>query len=183
MSRKVWKAAIQLASDHGSYLCIGGGEPTLHKDFWEILGYSIGKIEENVWLATNGSQTETAIALANLAKKGAISCALSQDEWHDPISSQVVRAFRDRGFERNDNDAREIRDVSNHLIKSGRCKDGEDGCVCEDIFVDPYGDIKGCGCKNSPIFGNVLRAVNIPDDWEYGTCSNKQTIQNLAKVC
>jgi len=168
MSRKVWKAAIQFASDlGGGNLCIGGGEPTLHKDFWEILGYSIGKIEENVWLATNGSQTETAIALANLAKKGAISCALSQDEWHDPIDSRVIHAFTNgktayASYGSNDHDAREIRTIKNPF-KAGRCKDGKEGCVCEGLLIEPDGKIRGCGCHDAPVYGTVFDP-DIPED-------------------
>lgn len=184
MTREIWKEAIKLASNYGD-ITLGGGEPTLHPDFWEILGLSLGSGVEYVWMATNGSQTETALALANLAKKGALGVALSQDIYHDSIDPRVVNAFTKdskiyNGMGREDNDSREIRNVTGNEIKSGRCKIGKTGCICPDLIVLPNGTIKGCACKDAPIFGNVFDP-RIPDFWQSGECSNKQTKGNNMK--
>lgn len=176
MTREVWKAAINLAKDHGEEsITIGGGEPTLHPDFWAILGLCMGSFEY-VWMATNGSIPEIAIPLARLAKKGAIGCALSQDQWHDPITPEVIRAFsKDKqGFIRdNDNDSREIRRTV-EPFKAGRCKDGRKGCVCSDVMLMPDGIIRGCACPDAPYFGTVFNP-QIPEFWQRGECSKDQT--------
>jgi len=98
----------------------------------------LAKSDDTPWMATNGSQTEIALALASLARKGIISVALSLDDFHDPIDPKVVEAFT--SGKKNvpayqTADLREIRDVSSNLIKSGRCKKGKKGCICEGIFL------------------------------------------------
>lgn len=166
----------------GDVISIGGGEPTLHPKFWEIIGLSLGSCgseEGYVWLATNGSITPTALALANMAKRGILGVALSRDQFHDPIDQAVIDAFTKPernydGFSRGTPDAREIRDTSHNLIKAGRCEDGIDECICEDILVEPSGQIRGCGCKDAQYFGTVFNP-QIPECYERGTCSNKQT--------
>lgn len=172
MSLETFRKAIQLDDS----LTIGGGEPTIHPAFWQIIGESIASVDY-VWLATNGKETQTALALAKLAKRGIIGCALSQDEYHDYIDPVVTQAFtkeRRNGvtgyYEGNKNeDHRELRDVSAHAINSGRCDFGEDGCICEDLFCMPDGRIKACGCADSPILGTV-DGFEVPEDWEYGVC-------------
>jgi MoaA/NifB/PqqE/SkfB family radical SAM enzyme len=172
MPRKVWQKAIEWATQD-DHVEIGGGEPTLHPDFWEIIGKCLGTFDL-VWLATNGSQTNTALALAGLARKGAISCALSRDRFHDPIDQRVVKAFtRETGysaneivgpFYRHDNDCREIRDVSTSKSGFSPFRDPDMGgdpnnCPGCGLFVTPSGKIKVCGCLDSPIIGNVFDGI------------------------
>jgi len=163
------------ALKYDGMLTIGGGEPTLHPLFWQILMEAIAHSEESLWMATNGSQTEIALALANLAKKGVLGVALSLDVFHDPIDCKVVEAFTKSlnhpSSYNTSTDYREIRNVSGHLIKAGRCKDGEEGCICSSLFVKPNGDVKGCGCKNAPLFGNVNKGFEIPYMFEDGECT------------
>ena len=45
------------ALEYDEYITIGGGEPTLHPKFWEMMGLALG-FGEYVWLATNGSITK-----------------------------------------------------------------------------------------------------------------------------
>lgn len=182
MTPRVYKKAIEFATDTES-ITLGGGEPTLHKDFWGILGLSIGSVE-NVWLATNGSQTETSLKLANMARRGVIGCALSLDCYHDPIDPRVIQAFTrnksNYGFNYgggSENDYREIRDVTGREIIAGRCEEGEEGCVCEGLMIEPNGDIKACGCDDAPTLGTIFKPC-IPEDWETYTCHKKQEQNN-----
>jgi len=142
----------------GDYISLGGGEPTIHPKFWEILGLSIGHFE-SVWLATNGSVTRTALALARMAANGVIGCRLSLDSYHDEIDACVEQAFEVALGGRNANDAREIsrgaEAVGANLINSGRCDWGEDRCPCDTTFIKPNGDIHVCGCEDSPKIGSV----------------------------
>lgn len=171
MSIETFRNALKNGDEH---IAIGGGEPTLHPQFWQILGESIAAAEY-VWMATNGSITPIAMALAGLAKKGVLGVALSLDEFHDPIDPKVVEAFqRPKGKSILD-DNREIRNVSGFLVKSGRCKDGRVGCICSEMVVKPNGDVRGCGCKKAPCYGNVNGEWHIPDEFSYGECSVKKT--------
>jgi len=173
MSLETARSAV--AEFGAEYVSIGGGEPTLHPLFWQILMETAAKVE-GVWLATNGSQTETALALAKLAQKGTIGCDLSQDEYHDPIDPRVVRAFnRDpRPSHGPSPDLRGVRNVGGNEINGGRCDFGESGCVCNDLLVRPDGTVRGCGCEDAPAFGNVNTGVDVPDGWEWGECHKDQ---------
>ena len=175
MSIATFKRAVKLANHYGDTISIGGGEPTVHPKFWDMLGWAITHTdcEDNkTWLATNGKKTQDAIRLASLAKSGVISCDLSQDPYHETIDERVIRAFNvrenDRLRDMGINDHRGVRNTSNSLINAGRCDWGEDMCICEDIFVKPNGDIHQCGCADSPKIGNVLTGIS--GDVEFGTC-------------
>jgi MoaA/NifB/PqqE/SkfB family radical SAM enzyme len=173
MSIETAKKALEMFE--GDILTIGGGEPTIHPKFWEIFGLAMGiniRYELNPMIVTNGSMTDTAIALAALAKSGAISAALSQDAYHDPIDSKVVQAFVKDKPRRYSNDiytdCREIRNVAGHEINAGRCDFGEDDiCPCNDFIVKPNGDVKACGCDDAPILGNINDGTFDSSRWEF----------------
>jgi len=106
------------ALEFDEIVTIGGGEPTIHPQFWQILGESLAH-SEYLWLATNGKKTKIALTLAKLAKRGVLACALSLDNYHDPIEPEVITAFtkekkRDGvgGYFNQDKDFREIRNVT-----------------------------------------------------------------------
>lgn len=158
MTIETFIAAIDfIGEDH---IDIGGGEPTLHPQFWALIGYALGSCE-SAWLATNGSQTETTIKLANMARRGVIGCDLSIDFYHDPIDDRARKAFSKLGS--SDNDMRAIRDVSYTVKKRGRAIRtstwAEEGCACDGVMVDPDGDIFTCGCRRLKI-GNVHTGYN-----------------------
>jgi hypothetical protein len=157
MSKKTYVKTLELCG--GDYTSLGGGEPTMHPLFWEFLGLALGSDVEGLWMATNGSQTKIALALAKMAKSGVLGVALSRDDYHDEIDPSVVRAFeKDKGRNYNgaQEDLREIRTVTD-IKASGRAKNwGNDGCCCDDIVVDIHGDIWACGCKTMR-FGTVWK--------------------------
>jgi MoaA/NifB/PqqE/SkfB family radical SAM enzyme len=163
MPMDTFKQAIRLTEEHGEEsISIGGGEPTTHPEFWSILGQCIGSFDY-VWMATNGKNTEIAIKLANMARKGILGVALSQDPYHEQIDPRVVRAFNINKFSRDADDAREIRDTSHHLSNVGRAKlnglHAYDTCICEDNIILPSGKIKWCGCTSSPVIGDVWYGI------------------------
>ena len=161
MSMQVFKKALKIVQNDNGILEIGGGEPTLHPHFWSIIGQSLAANLENIWMATNGSKTEMAISLANMAKKGIISVRLSQDKYHPPIDKKVVNAFKKDYSNSNSNDFRSITgSISSPILKSGRAEENEiyseEDCACEVWFIDPYGNFKQCGCLDSPILCNIM---------------------------
>jgi hypothetical protein len=169
MSWKVFKAAVE----HASLVALGGGEPTLHRQFWKYLAYAIAHCDEGVWLATNGSRTDDALTLAKMAERGVMGCALSLDPWHAPIDPKVRKAFtkvdNPHSYERTDHDMREIRTVTEHLSWEGRArtlitKPKKHECCCADILVWPDGKVTQCGCEDSPLIGDVFNGINPMDD-------------------
>lgn len=177
MSLETFRNALEYCEEH---ITIGGGEPTLHPKFWDIIALSLSKFD--LWLATNGSITETALTLAGMAKKGILGCDLSQDEYHDPIDYVVVEAFRTTPYHllplherERSKDRRGVRDVSGDETKAGRCSWGEeDRCVCDDFIITPNGDVMACGCDDAPCLGNINGHFEIPEVWEWGVCHRKQ---------
>lgn len=184
MTRNVWQQALRFAEKYDSEaIAIGGGEPTLHPDFFDILADCLFSFSR-VWMATNGSRTKTMRRLARIIERedweenkeryidlmtdDQLTVALSNDYFHDPIDEGIMRYWTkqaDRkipGFE--------LRDVTKSLngpIGVGRAaKTGSGwttGCCCSDLQIIPSGKIKVCGCKKSPLIGDVWNGIE--DKW------------------
>jgi len=181
MPMAVFKKALDFCAENGDSPFIGGGEPTVHPKFWEFIGLVLGRAHEldteYISLITNGKKTEDALALANLAKRGVLGVGLSQDEFHEEIDERVVEAFTvDKGYPSiysndRDHDHRWIHGDNGRgyrtVYPTGRGKDcaTEEGCVCEDLQVDPHGRIWACGCKTKQ-FG-TLDNPDIPADYQH----------------
>lgn len=190
MTIQTFKNALK--HDWSECVVLGGGEPTIHPQFWEFIGIALGHFD-HVWLATNGKKTDIALTLANLARKGVLGVDLSQDMFHERINPKVVEAFtKDLRKYRshydvspNSNDQRAIRNTteSQDPFKTGRCDWGRDGCVCEELVVLPSGDVQPCGCYEAKayIIGNVNDPnFEVPGDWEHGVCYRDQP--NLVRM-
>lgn len=185
MEWKLFKKIIDTYSENikrrGAFVTLGGGEPTLHPLFWKFVAY--GTAHGTVWLATNGSQTETALTLCKLAKKGVLSVALSLDEYHDPIDERVIEAFSEgmkvhpgEGYteqypEKNcETDLRSIRSVEKPLY-GGRAKTFDkdklrEGCPCNQTQIKVNGDIYPCGCEDAPNIGSIQEGIT-DKQWKY----------------
>jgi len=169
MTRDMFLAAAELAEDHGEYVTIGGGEPTLHPLFWDFIGIMLGHEQGrgSVHVITNGSVTATAIRLANLARAGSLGAELSQDRYHSKIDASVVKAFtREDRYGEDHNDSRGIRTVST-ILNLGRAVDNgigtEDRCSCDDLFVRSDGTIWACAHEKAQ-FGTVFQP-EIPEGY------------------
>ena len=144
-------------------ITIGGGEPTIHPDLWNIFGAIMefaAKNEARVLMVTNGKLQFRAMALAKLcnsASEDGFTIELSADSFHEEISDSVISAFK-----HSDCHVRENRDCSVYS-ESGRAREtGAYGqtaymfghpdsdnsyCLCDATFIYPNGDIKQCGCE------------------------------------
>ena len=166
----------KMSSSFKRSISIGGGEPTLHPDFWKIINYAM--LYGKPWFATNGSNTEDVLRASDMAKKGLIRSCLSIDKYHSKIDKKVINSFKDgltrypmsrspKKSIRNKTcswewhsskginvDGRSIR-VSRNVKKIGRSKEGVVSCCCPTIQVKPNGTMTGCGCPDAPVVGTV----------------------------
>lgn len=177
MSEATFRQALKFAHSLGEYLVLGGGEPTVHPAFLDLLGLAIVHNpmagEMPVLVVTNGKRKSIALRLAELARDGTVQAELSLDEFHDPISQEVVMAFQprerqDRYFESGSRDLRGVRSVE-RIVPVGRGLTEEtaterEGCCCESLLVDPSGKLYACGCKTIEL-GTVWEP-NLPQDYD-----------------
>lgn len=186
MSLATFREALAMGED--AHLTLGGGEPTLHKDWdtmlLESLGNTSGPYDDgSLFIATNGSITKRALVLAKLAKSKVLEAQLSRDEYHDEIDQSVVDAFEN--IESEDRYSRSPHlGVRNTTMYSepkpyGRAiellcldededaheRDGTD-CMCSTTFVKPNGDIHQCGCPDSPKIGHTSTGYDSPQEDE-----------------
>ena len=156
------------------FISIGGGEPTLHPRFFDIIKHALYRFNY-VWMATNGSKSKTMFRLADIihgedydnqdefidGSDGKLTVALSTDYFHDPINQQVREMWgryslsRVSGFE-----LRDVTQSSVGVIGVGRAKkhvtEERPDCTCNEFIVKVDGTIKACGCPEAPIIGDVF---------------------------
>lgn len=173
MSQKTFNKAVKLCQDRCDSIFLGGGEPTMHPKFEGFLIQSIAASCENddmgkVGIITNGSIKKRALLIASLSKAEVISGFLSQDQYHDPIDDAVVSAFKSieqaKAYEKG------VWDTSHGgrrtPLPHGRAieflgldedhKRTDRDCPCPGWMIKPNGDIRQCGCDDSPIIGNIF---------------------------
>ena len=180
MDERTFVRTLDLCAEYGQTPYIGGGEPTVHPQFWQFLGLILGRAHEYdlemLGMHTNGKRTNDALALATLARRGVLGVTLSTDSYHEPIDPEVLKAFTGKGrtgdhwatSERRD--PHDLRGTANgadrQIVAMGRGKRitgaRRDYCVCEDLQVDPDGRIWACGCKRTQ-FGTVWDP-HLPDN-------------------
>ena len=172
MSKDVFKTALKLAHRYGEYITLGGGEPTIHPQFWDFLGLALAEYqydESGIYIVTNGKVTTTALALATMAKRGVLGVSLSQDKYHDSIDPEVTNAFTRETRPGQYSDEFDSRTINHSylVINAGRAKDNDLGdreaCFCDDIVVEPDGKLWACGCRQLA-FGTVFNP-EIPNDY------------------
>ena len=182
MDERTFVRTLDLCVEYGQAPYIGGGEPTVHPQFWQFLGLMLGRAHEfemdMVGMHTNGKRTADALALAALARRGLMGVTLSTDSYHEFIDQSVVEAFTKKaragrwddswGVEKRDpHDLRGTADGADRsVVAQGRGKRiagaKTNYCVCEDVQVDPAGVIWACGCKRTQ-FGTVWDP-HLPDN-------------------
>lgn len=165
-------------------ICIGGGEPTLHPDFFEILKLCMDKFSY-VWMATNGSQKATMLRLHAIIrhmdaeyfdnwrdrniirnKKSNLVVCLSLDKWHSDIDEDIKMLWRSQSnYNHEHRHCYELRDVGYMLSNQGRAKYYSIGtkdhkCICDALFFKANGNIHICGCEHSPIVGTIDEGFN-----------------------
>lgn len=176
MSRGVFQSAIQLVNELRTMCTIGGGEPTLHPDFKELVTYAVQNLPQypegleecvpSIHCVTNGKLKGKALWLVDQAKRHRLSVRLSQDWFHEPIHHDVVHAYDPKYWNTYDEehpytypyteeDKKTIWIGHNKLHSvhaHGRGANIPNShtlggkCLCGAIFVQPDGGIYSCGC-------------------------------------
>lgn len=174
MSDQVFRRALAFAVRHNQMVTLGGGEPTLHPQFWPWLQYARKRLyrvsddlgSSAIGLVTNGSRTEDALKLAQMASEGKIWAAVSKDPYHDPIAPAVFQAFDKPRYPSYDEDLwrlphdariaeenrrrRDLRDIRTVRMvrRAGRAKKWGhlDGWCCG-MHLDPDGKLWECTCR------------------------------------
>ena len=164
---KKWGKLVK-KDENNYWICIGGGEPTLHPKFWEIIDISLKYGFPCVPI--NGKNKKDALKLIELSDKNLLRVVLSLDEWHEPIDVEVVEAFQ-KGlvkYQRNWGIEYEYEDKKvgskgivtiEKAVNAGRCKEGVEGCCCQMSLAKPDGSIFGCGCTDAPFIGTVKEGI------------------------
>lgn len=160
------QALLQFSDE---YITIGGGEPTLHPNFWEILGLCLGysaNDEGSIHIITNGTNKNISLTLLRMSKRGIIGAELSLDQWHDRsmVDPEVIEEYSRPINPNTTYPWSRIRQV----IEPSRTGRGKrvgyvNRCVCDDMLIDPQGLIYACGCRKEK-FGTVFKP-KIPDDY------------------
>lgn len=165
MKMDTFKKALALSE---GYVTIGGGEPTLHPRFNDILLMAVAESEEcGVHIITNGKVKDRALMLAKLAKCNVIEAELSQDQYHEEISEEVVNAFEGRIRDTSRGGQKEPLPHGRGLEVLGYDENDEipdrdyRDCPCRSILVLPNGNINPCGCDDAPTIGHVNDPPNL----------------------
>lgn len=183
MSMKTFKAAIDFAmarDDGSSCITITGGEPTLHPKLKDFVCYALCNFFPDyaemeypaIFIVTNGTVRDTALWLAKMSRFNRISAVLSFDDWHD---TSMVHPEVHRQFDRLNKIWKQegIRSIGSMPWKTGNGKSvagAMEGCACDDIHVQPNGDIVTCGCEYGTKIGNVHDTWEFPENFQPGEC-------------
>jgi len=149
MPMSMIKKVLRVGGKELQSVNLGGGEPTLHSKFWEVLGLCLETSAPQVWLATNGKNTKRTKALLGIHRER-FTVTVSKDEWHEPIDPSIYKICKSLCAEIRSN-------VS--IVKDGLAKDNGIGntsdCCCSAMHVLVNGDIKFCGCSDAPVLLNI----------------------------
>jgi hypothetical protein len=172
-------------------ISIGGGEPTLHPRFFDILRHCLTDFDY-VWMATNGSKAKTMWRLASIIEDSdyenfpeddygaeiisnphqTLCVALSTDHFHratGTVDHRIAAHWKSNVERRNSGyETRDITQTRVGVIKQGRAVrtqvwQTENQCVCENIMIKPDGTLRLCGCTKSPVIGNIWNGIE--DKW------------------
>jgi len=142
------------------YMTLGGGEPTLHPQFFEVLPRLLADRDIYLHIVTNGKNKARAMRFIDFQESydygDRLIVRMSSDPYHDTPDYGVFSYYRDK----------KRLNVANYISPIGRGKSSvfsqfrhpwrkEDVCPCEAFpFIDPSGRLFACGCKDL-VLGDV----------------------------
>jgi len=189
---EVIKQACKIAKDNHSHLFMGGGEPTIHPQFWEVFGlfceanapWSNDTGMPPVGLVSNGINEKVVMPLLDLAEQKLISLSISQDHFHKRCAqlSERVQRKLDYLVKRKGERTVDIRGDITYVRQVGRAKrsyvytEASENCNSCGGVIDSAGDVWQC-CHKSVKLGNIFTGlvdgVNWYDIDEMPCCKTK----------
>ena len=171
MSLDTVKAAVDLFLSYNKsvyYFTIGGGEPTVHPQFREIVKILLDLKDSmfknfigiNIDVFTNGKNDEESLFLMELVKAKKITCIFSCDKYHEKINPKIKRMFKKLSIDPETATNMILEDKNPSPQKVGRAIFLPESliypqyCLGEGIFIDPNGFVFPCACRNIP-FGHI----------------------------
>lgn len=84
MSMDTFRKAVEVAADRDAPIMLGGGEPTLHPEFEEMLGLAMFVTGQPIMMVTNGTCSEAIWhRMLRARERGMLDIGVSNDLWHD----------------------------------------------------------------------------------------------------
>ncbi len=167
------KFAVKMIK-RGEPLVLAGGEPTLNPNLFEMIeiGRNAGL---DVYVLTNGSITDSALRLCEMAKRGEIIAKLSLDKWKSKISPAVIKAWisnpRLQRSQHTGRYAARHAQETIYLFNRENLNDRRAISIC--LIPAPEGRAKTSGLVTRPQYfckyGNILVRWN----GEFTTCGGK----------
>ena len=182
MSLTTFHKALELSKNTDEYISVGGGEPTLHPHFEQIMYECISATSTDtpLWIVTNGTHKRRSMMLADLCDKNIIKVRLSIDQFHNKkmVHPDVLDRYTDGGWLWGNvinGIARNRR--PDQIMKNGRGKNvqeatGGPDCGCTDMIIQPTGKIRQCGCDDAPVIGNVNKGITVKN--YYSSCYHEK---------
>lgn len=150
LSLHYFKKALKIAEQTNQKINFGGGEPTIHPNFWEMFALAMESTLTSVWLATNGKKTRRTLALIELHGRK-FKITVSKDEWHEDIDQRIWDKCKAFGVEVRSNK----RISKNGFAITNRVFNTED-CECADLHIHADGNVKICACESAPVLWNIF---------------------------
>jgi hypothetical protein len=173
MSLEVFREALEMGDE---FVTLGGGEPTMHPLFEQFLLEAIAKVGAyGLLVITNGKNERRGRMLMELGAKKVCSVELSQDDYHEPIDPEFVDEWKTKlgpRSIRNTTDGREPVGVGRAVTELDI--EPSTYCMCDDLIIKPNGDLKLCGCEDSPIVGDVFGGIQV--ECQAGECYRHQEL-------
>jgi len=197
MPAHIFRAAIESA---GEFVTLGGGEPTLHRNFEKYLLQAIAHTEPGgVMVITNGTHKERSRMLFDLARSGVMAADLSRDDYHDEIDGETVDMWeaeaervagqhrrhnyddRSRVGVRNTTEDREPMANGRARTELGLEKGDDYRCPCDGPVVQPNGDVYACGCDDAVRLGHIIDGWEMPDSDSvyYDSCCSRALLEEV----
>jgi MoaA/NifB/PqqE/SkfB family radical SAM enzyme len=162
MSLDTVECALKKIKNKSETLTIGGGEPTLHPYFFDIIKLckKYGFKGEKIWMCTNGSQKEIMKKLHQMALHEEIQITISRDKFHKKLDPEVEKWFTSN---RMYDDFRTFQSATDPMPIGrwqGKKSDRKGECCCLGPFIRPNGKVYQCGCPKAIHVGNVFQGFN-----------------------
>lgn len=150
-----------ISKEHPEFMVLGGGEPTMHPQFWDILLTTM-RYSDNIFMATNGVNVDMTLECIDVFDKlRNASLRVSHDAYHPDVDDRIIEKIKRLG---NENICIQNYSVSYQISRAGRAYTNNiytrELCFCPEFILQPNGKVKFCACPESPIIGTYKDVID-----------------------